>query len=634
MGLQTNKNAGRRLFEERRYSLSGKVLPFDQFALYTKRGTGSEINGVYRKELLSEAEAWLTHDFPSLYASEHMMFVRMGNRTVYEAQYFERRAAVLSLAIGEHLEGAGRFTDKLIDVLWLMLEETSWVIPAHCRNERWQPESLPSAYAGEVPLIDLFSAMTAATLAFVYRLCRDALDKVNPVICRRLLHETDRRVIKPFLNDVALWNTAWWSGYNLGAHSRVNNWCPWIVSNILTTTALTVTDLTTRSVVVRRALPILDEFTEVYYPDGGCDEGPSYWSAAGYALFACCQVLYDMTGGYIDVFADPLLRNMGEYAVKAIISDKRVLNFADAPSTTFPSSLAIYEWGLASDSEMMRSFAKYRLGGKPAPLASKNGQRSGYVSIPYAHFLHLSEAVLPAADFVPPKKVWLDGIVIAATREKESLTEGTYLALKGGHNAESHNHNDIGNLIVFSNGTPIFIDAGSGTYTKKTFSPDRYTIWTMRSDHHNCATVNGVVQGTGNAFASTDEDYDEASGCLSMQLKEAYPAEAHIESYIRSALLDDGSVILTDDLRLSCEGEVSFHFLTTADPTSVADGSFVINGKTVTYDPSLRMTCERLEKEAPETAVVPERWGTDAIRRITLSGKVPAEGKKFILTVK
>ena len=634
MGLRTNKTAGRRLFEEKRYYLSGNVLPYEQFALYTKRGTGSEINGVYREKLLSKAKAWLDYDFPSLYASEHMMFARMGNRSVYEAKYFERRVALLELAIGAHLEKESRIVDKLIDVLWLILEETSWVIPAHCRDEKWHNESLPSAYAGEVSLIDLFSAMTAATLAYVYHLCRDTLDEVSPILCKRLLHETDRRVIKPFLSDVSLWNTAWWSGYNLGSQGKVNNWCPWIVSNVLTTAALTVTDLTTRSVIVRRALPILDEFTSVYYPDGGCDEGPSYWSAAGYALFACCQLLYDMTGGYVNVFDDPLLKNMGEYAVKAIISDKRVLNFADAPSTTFPSALAIYEWGLASDSEMMREFAKYRIDGKPMEITATKASRSAFVSIPYAYFLHLSEEIPPAADFKPPKRVWLDGIVIAATREKESLTEGIYLALKGGHNAESHNHNDIGNLIVFSNGDPIFIDAGSGTYTKKTFSSDRYTIWSMRSDHHNCATVNGVLQGTGSAFASTDEDYDEVSGRLSMQLREAYPQEAGIKSYIRSAVLDGDTVILTDELVLDREGEVSFHFLTTVDPSSVSDGSFVINGKAVTYDPALRMTFEQLEKDAPETRAIPERWGTDAIRRITLSGKVPAEGKKFILTVK
>jgi hypothetical protein len=57
--------------------------------------------------------------------------------------------------------------------------------------------------------------------------------------------------------------------------------------------------------------------------------------------------------------------------------------------------------------------------------------------------------------------------------------EGLFLAAKGGHNAESHNHNDMGSFNLYIDQQPIIIDLGVGTYTRQTFSSERYKIWTM-----------------------------------------------------------------------------------------------------------------------------------------------------------
>ena len=77
------------------------------------------------------------------------------------------------------------------------------------------------------------------------------------------------------------------------------------------------------------------------------------------------------------------------------------------------------------------------------------------------------------------------------------MDQGLYLAVKGGHNGESHNHNDLGNFVVYSDGKPLFIDAGVGAYTKRYFGPGRYDVWHTCSDYHNCATFNGVTQKNG-----------------------------------------------------------------------------------------------------------------------------------------
>lgn len=71
------------------------------------------------------------------------------------------------------------------------------------------------------------------------------------------------------------------------------------------------------------------------------------------------------------------------------------------------------------------------------------------------------------------------------------------LAVKAGDNADSHNHNDTGSITLYKKGLPILADIGVETYTRKTFSPRRYEIWTMQSGYHNLPTICGTDQKDG-----------------------------------------------------------------------------------------------------------------------------------------
>ena len=615
---------GRRVFEERKFNVDNKVIPYNEFKLFIDQEQGFTIDEEQKPRIIAEAEKMLEKDIPQLYAHEFMMFRRDGNRSIFESRYFPRRAMLMTLALGEYVERKGRFTDKMIDVLWLILEETTWVLPAHNPSKPGVNCCLPYAYTGEVDYIDLFSATTAATLSWVYYMCHDILAEVSTIITDRMLFELDRRIIKPYMNDCYLWDRMWWSGIR---NNGVNNWCPWIVSNILTVGALIVKDTTLRTQIVRRALPMLDAFTQIYHPDGGCDEGPSYWSAAGAALFNACMVLYDMTGGYVNVYDDPLIKNMGEYAVKVVVTSNRVLNFADSPSRVSPNPILLYHWGKACNSEMMTTYGLWKLNGAlPAPTVDP--------SMPYRAMKFITTPRLPVADFIAPEKFYIGGLEVAGTREGNTVGKGLYVALKGGHNGESHNHNDVGNIIVFSDDKPIFIDAGSGSYTRRTFSSERYTIWAMCSDYHNCATFNDVTQKGGRNERSSDTVYDPETGKMTLNLATAYPTAANIKSYTRSAVLANSVITVEDNVELNDEGKVMFSYLVRVKPEQVTDSSFVIEGRTISFDPDLEYAIEELDKTWPEVAGIPKGWETEVLCRITLTDKNPVKAKKYVMTIK
>lgn len=614
---------GRRIFEEHNFKIEGNILPLEKFKLFCDREGGIIVSDEIKDQVLKLADGILAEEIPSLYATEYMMFRRDGNRTIYEKKFFERRENMFTLALAEYLDKSGKYTDKLCDYVWLILEESTWVVPAHNKPNENGNGYLTYAFKDNVDYIDLFSAYTGSCLAFVLYLCKDILDGVTPLISERILCELEKRIVKPYISDCP--HNYWWMGKGKAAP---NNWDPWINSNVLTVTALTVKDIEIREKVVSLALDAIDNFTATYHDDGGCDEGPSYWGVAGGALFNACLVLYDMSDGYINVFRDPLVINIAEYVAKAHICDNYFTNFADAPANL--SSVAHWQldFALMCGSEFMENYERARLGEKK-PIYSGAGR-----NCPYRMIRAYAYGKLPAAKYTPPKKIWLDGIGVAITRENENADKGLYLAFKGGHNAESHNHNDVGTFIAFADGQPLFIDLGVGEYTQKTFSGKRYEIASMRSEYHNLPSFNGICQQNGRAFEAKNYKYNETSGALEIDLTAAYPEEAELESYVRKAALENGEITVTDRFVLKKDGTVSFNLITRVYPENITKYGFTIENKAVRFDRQLDMSVEEILCNSVELKRLPSAWSTEKLWRIRLSSATLVGKKEHIFKLK
>jgi len=93
------------------------------------------------------------------------------------------------------------------------------------------------------------------------------------------------------------------------------------------------------------------------------------------------------------------------------------------------------------------------------------------------------------------------------------------------------------------------VDAGVEAYTGKTFSSERYDIWTMQSAYHSLPTINGVMQSPGIEFAakeaSSAEDSEKAS--IILDIADAYPPEANLKKWRRNLTLMRGQEIRVVD---------------------------------------------------------------------------------------
>ena len=615
---------GRKIFAEANYDVPSSVLPIEEFKLFCDREQGFYLREEGREIAIKNAEALLDKKYGVLTANDYLLCLRTGNRQYYEGYYFERRKDLLALLLAEMYEKEGRFIDNILDVVWMMLEESTWVIPAHLNpNPSDTTHKLPYAYDGKRDYIDLFAGATGAIIAWTWYFCHEEFDKISPVINKRILEQLHDRMIVPFTEHT---DTLAWMGN--GKFNWINNWCPWVISNVLNVCALTVSDKALRDRVVEIALGGLDKFTNIYAEDAACDEGPSYWGAACGALYNACLVLFDMTGGKINAFRDPLMIKMGEFFPKAYICEGRLLNFSDARSNVGVSNIWGHDWGKLSGSELMQNFWEFAY--KP----TANSFAVVEFNMPYRYFRSLGAPNLVYRDFKASTKDYFPSLHLSICRDSDDPQKGLYLSLKGHHNAASHNHLDVGNFVVFCDGTPIFIDAGVGTYSARTFNNQRYTIWSMRSEYHNLPTINGIDQRPGKQFASQNAVFEEESGKLTLDLAAAYPADAAIAEYIRSAVIEDGKAVVYDEIISKKDGNVTFNLLCNVKPENIEKGSFTIHGKKINFDESLTMDIDSPDCTWVETQTIPTSWECEQLYRIKLSAPLVAnEKKRFKLEV-
>ncbi len=599
-----------KIFEEHGISAVGKILSFADYRKTAERDLDlTEALQHWGDKFIARAEALMDTPYPLLDATLYMQFAREGNRSRFEAPYFKRREMVMIFTLAELAEKKGRFTDRIIDGVWHIMEESTWILPAHNHTNKNNPGTpLPDAFfTGEedddVKHIDLFSATTGATMATVWYLTEGILDPETPVIRRRMLSQLKQRILHPFYT----YEHDWWMGADGKRH--LNNWTPWIISNVLLITALCEEDSAAREAAAEKSIIILDRFTREYPSDGGCDEGPGYWGAAGASYFDCLELLYDMSAGQINVFDDVLVNKMCEYIMNFNISGNRFINFSDASSVVGIGFRLVGRMGRRLNNPRLAAFA--------ANFPADRGSININTNQVYRFLKDMQEEDQVPQTFVPAEKLWYDGLQVAITRDPAS---GMFLALKGGCNGESHNHNDVGQFLLFDGADPVILDAGVEQYTRATFSSERYTLWAMRAAYHNIPEISGVEQKPGRGYHAETVSYDEASGALTLELKHAYPSDAHIESYRRSAWLEGSTATVTDSVRLTEAGDIVFHYMTIDEPIIEGNTIRFASGHTAEFDPSLIPSVDAVDLKGGKIA---REWKRDFLWRINLAAKEP-----------
>ena len=563
---------------------------------------------------VKSGESCLGFEIPPIRATQYMAYPAHGDRIAQENPHFARRRALIALSLAELSEYRGRFLPNLCDVIFAVCEETFWGVSAH------SPQSPLPMPASET--IDLFAAETAEILSVILWLFDAELSEFCPPITDRIRYELESRILAPYMKHTEYW----W----MGRGYPVNNWNVWIESNVLTVYLLAEP----RGDRFYAALEKIFEEIDCWYlsqnADGGCDEGSSYFTQAGGKFFEFCDLLYVSSGGEVDFFTDEKTRQIGLYEYRMYIGDGWFVNFADGtPKLSADLDWIAYGYGLRTGDERLKALggemAKYKYpyadGKAPftAALTRENKIKRDLYSLIYREEI----AAAPPLSFEP--RTILPDLQVAVVREGEWT-----VAAKGGHNAESHNHNDVGSFIAYHDRAPVLVDPSCGTYTKKTFSEDRYSIWTQSSAWHNVPTLRGAdeAEGADRRASSFSLDGNE----IAVSFADAYPAEANAGRVDRRVAVFADRVVIDDEIALVECGEIAEHFVTPLD-VKIEGNTAILGGRfTLSCDTDCAVRAETVGFDGDPKLT--EYWGTDRMNKVIFTVNAGDAALRFTLAAR
>ena len=440
---------------------------------------------------IRDAEKLLGKPIPDVPDALYLEFTQNGNRTRYQAARMARFKAFGKLVAAERAEGKGRFIGKIGDYLEAIATQRSWVLPAHDRD-------LGNFYGTNLT-IDLVSSATAKMLAETLVALKGRLPEAS---VRRTMDELDRRVFSLYRADCAASKPK--HGWFFGS----NNWNPVCHCGVVCAALLVLPDRLDRARFVEAALRAQPAFLSGFTPDGYCSEGMGYWNYGFGNYLILGEAIRKATDGKFDLFAEggAIARAAAAYPFAYQLQDGISPHFADG-------------------------------GGNPVAVNLAKCRRIWPgVGV---------ETSLPVRSTFPDAQVF-----ISRTGGKRPFS----VAVKGGHNNEHHNHNDVGTWTLMLDGEELAGDPGGEVYTARTFSKNRYVSNVLNSFGHPVPRIAGELQKSGRRFAGKvlGTDFTDACDTVTLDIAGAYAVKG-IRKLVRTTTFDRASRVFTvkDDILLN-----------------------------------------------------------------------------------
>lgn len=519
------------MFTEFAQTYQGNFLDFNPYPKASDRTGWEQLDPEAKAVILVNGENYLHYSFPYITAMDFMEFSKTGNRTNYENKLFSKRLALNALVLAECLENKDRFMDDIINGIFAICDETAWQLPAHNTYVRDTPQlPLPDTTK---PVLDLFACETASILAVTYYLLKDKLDTVSPFICTRIEQEIRFRILMPYVSK-----HFWWMGRG---KEPMCNWTIWCTQNILLSTFLLPCPAYLKTRIFKKACKSTDYFLKDYSDDGCCDEGAQYYRHAGLCLYQTLDILCQVTDKHFSpLWENNKIKNIASYIFNVHVDDKYYINFADCSPIAGRAGIREFLFAKACQLPQLKAFAAMDYQANTEKFQPAENNLYYRLQELFTHKEILSETIPKDLAHSP---VYYEGVGLFIARNEHYT-----MAAKAGHNDDNHNHNDTGSITLYKNGLPVLVDIGVESYTKKTFSAQRYEIWTMQSDYHNLPTLNGQMQKDGRSFHAVvlGHSFTPNGGTFQMDIARAYPTQTHISSYIRNAVLTNDGFFLSD----------------------------------------------------------------------------------------
>ncbi len=481
------------------------------------------------KRVIAEAERLLGTPIPDQPDDLFLDFSRTGNRTRWQRVAGRRRDRVPTLVLAECLENQGRFVPPFEKIVRVLCSERTWVMPAHDRSL--------ANFNGTGIDIDLGSSGLAWSLATADYLLAD---KLSGEVRQLIRDNLSRRIFEPYRGMVlGKRERNWWM-------TTTNNWNAVCLASV-TGSALAVVDSPRdRAFFISAAEDYSKNFLKGFTDDGYCSEGLGYWNY-GFGYYAMLsEMIHQATNAKVDLLQNYKAKQAATFGSKIEIINGVYPAFADCFIRARPSSRLMY-------------FLSRRLGmglRRWEQIDPISAGGSLYECMMYS-FRNSASATPPAerASEGPGIRSWFDEAGILICRPGPNSSSSLGVALKGGHNQEHHNHNDVGSFVVVLNDKPLLLDPGGEVYTARTFSGRRYESNVLNSFGHPVPVIAGKLQRTGSQARGriVRHDFTDSTDTLVLDISSAYdvPELKKVERTFAYSRLGSGSLTVADEVAFS-----------------------------------------------------------------------------------
>ena len=520
----------------------------------------------------------------------------------YERPYGLRSQRLAALLLAECLEDKGRFLPALERDLLAVCDERSWTMPAH--------DADLGNFNRTRLTIDLGSSARGWLLADVSSWLGHRL---TPAVRERLRGEVRRRVLDPYLNTVRSGNINgnWWMRCN-------NNWNAVCSAGVACCAMALLEPREERALVLAATEFSNPLFISGFTDDGYCSEGMGYWNYGFGHYVTMGLAVRAATGGRLDILTGDKLRRIASYAKGYQVQPGRSPWFADGGGA--PSHEV---WAL------MRQVCPEAVPPDTPALALLKG---GHATIGLRAFGQEPPPAAPAAEGLPIRTHFPDAQVLI-TRSGGAPGGAPFgAAFKGGHNAEHHNHNDVGSYAVVLDGVEMLGDPGGEVYTRRTFSRERYDSPMLNSYGHPVPVVAGQLQATGRNSAARvlDASFSDARDRFELDLAAAYRVP-ELASLVRTFTHDRTAraVSISDEARFTTPQTFSVPIITYRDVVRRDDTTLHLHDKQLRVE--VKIAAEGGAWQLMEEQL--ENPGKPSPRRLAVTFDAPVTTARVRVTV-
>lgn len=421
------------------------------------------------KSILSKAQEIIQKPYPQWNDSVYKAYYETGSRIAGDKMMNDRATLLSALVISECIEYQGKYIPQIEHVIADLCKQPTWCLAAH----DWYLDNYKGKYG-----VDLHAAGLANQIGQTLFLLSDRL---NPKVQKLALQTLETRVFRPLSTPEGMKNGQhWWLNAN-------NNWNAVCLGGVTACVMAAGKDKKTRVQFAALATQQIKNYINGFMNDGYCVEGLGYFSYGFEYFLLLRESLYINSAGAIDLFENAKVQKIIDFPLKSEIMNGIYPSIADCRVNTRPS-----EWILAY---CRKNLWKEKASNMVLEIPQVNLTSCLMIlfgNTPYEKGMAAPQPVQKIRSFFPDLGI----LTCRPFADNASQKNQLGIAIMGGCNGYSHNHNDVGSYtIVVDNKTLMGDMGGPNAYTSKTFTKERYSLYkSFSSVGHPVPLVNHSEQ--------------------------------------------------------------------------------------------------------------------------------------------